>query len=332
MQTEFHVPNYTKKWYNSWSMKRTNGLVSFGDSAKSAMCVVAVLFAAMLSSSAVAADPIEWENVDQAHYLAGRMASAGYFRGKVVCLDCRDYGDKSGVDAMRRLEEVWQTFKMKPFILIGSHRGTADAEKIKRIAGGLKLTYPIYRDADMVRPQGREDADPGRVGYLYIVGSTGKILYCGKDDRHASGVVAGALMAMRSPQTPKQWKHYIDYDIKVLPGRAYLEIEEFRKAFPNEAAEYDDVCERFNADMEIKRLAKLERIAQQAKDYDFKDANAKRLNLEKVEKAIGIYANLTKSENPFVAQEAKNCIADLTWTVAMLKPSAKNSTKQGAKK
>ena len=127
-------------------MKRTNGLIYFGESAKSAMCAIAVLIAAMLSFAAIAADPVEWENVDPAHYLAGRMASAGYLRGKVVLLDYRDYGDKSGVDAMRRLEEIWQTFKMKPFVLIGSHRGTAGAEKIKRIAEGLKLTFPIYKD------------------------------------------------------------------------------------------------------------------------------------------------------------------------------------------
>ena len=313
-------------------MKRTNGLIFLGESVKSAMCAIAAIFAAMLSFAVVAADAVEWTNIDQANYLAGRMASAGYLRGKVVCLDCRDYGDKSGVDAMRRLEEVWQTFKMKPFVLIGSHRGTAGAEKIKRIAEGLKLTYPIYRDADMVRPQEQKDADQQRAGCLYIVGSTGKILYCGKDDRRAAGVIASALMAMRSPQAPKQWKHYIDYDIKVLPGKAYLEIEEFRKAFPNEAADYDDVWERFNADVETKRLAKLVRIAQQAKDYDFKDANAKRLNLEKVEKAIELYEDLKNSENPFVAQEAKNCIADLTWTAAMLKPSVGNHTKKGVKK
>ena len=84
--------------------------------------------------------------------------------------------------------------------------------------------------------------------------------------------------------------------------------------------------------METKRLAKLVRIAQQAKDYDFKDANAKRLNLEKVEKAIELYEDLKNSENPFIAQEAKNCIADLTWTAAMLKPTVENHTKKGVRK
>ena len=165
---------------------------------------------------------------------------------------------------------------------------------------------------------------------MYIIGGTGRIIYCGTDDRRAAGVIASALISMRSPTTVKQWKHYIDYDIKVLPGKAYVEIEEFRKTHPKEAAAYDEVWAKFNEDSDIRRVAKLERIAQQAKDYDFKDANAKRLNLEKVEKAIELSADLKKSENPFVAQEAKNCIADLTWTAAMLKP-AESSKKQGEK-
>ena len=297
----------------------------------SVACAVAAFAAAMLAPAADAAVPVGWENVDPAHHLAGRMASSGYLRGKVVCVDCRDYGDKGGVESMRGMEEIWQSFKMKPFVLIGSHRGEAGAEKIKRIAEGLKLTYPIYRDADIVRTQEQRDADPERTGYLYVVGSTGKVFYRGKDERRVQGVIASALMAMRSPQTPKQWKHYIDFDVDVLPGRAYLEIEEFRKAFPKESSAYDDVWERFNADDEIKRLAKLERLARMAKDYDFKDANAKRLSAEKVEKAIELSADLKKSGNPLVAQEAKNCIADLTWTLAVLRPAGGDSTKQGEK-
>ena len=220
MQEKFHSPNYTKKWYNSWCMKNMmTGWVPFGESAKLTTCAFAVFVAAMLSPFVVAADPVEWENLDQVHYLSGRMASAGYLRGKVVCIDYRDYGDKGGADAMRRLEELWQTFKMKPFVLIGSHRGTAGAEKIKRIADGLKLTFPIYKEADIVRTEEQKATDPVHIGFMCIVGGTGRILYCGNDDRRAAGFIASALISMRSPTTPKQWKHYIDYDINVLPGR-----------------------------------------------------------------------------------------------------------------
>ncbi len=313
-------------------MKRTDGRFSPFGGVVGGACAAAVLAVATLSSSAFAAEPVAWENLDADHYLAGRMASSGYLRGKVVCIDYRDYGDKAGVDAMRRLEEVWQTFKMKPFVLVGSHRGAADAGKIKRIADGLKLTFPIYREADIVRTEEQKATDPEHFGFMYVVGGTGRILYCGTDDRRASGVIASALIAMRSPTTPKQWRHYIDYDIDVLPGKALLEIEDFRKAFPVEAADYDEAWERLNADKDVRRVAKLERIAMQAKDYDFKDANAKRLDVGKVERAIELSADLKKSANPLVAQEAKNCIADLTWTAAMLKPAGGGNAKQGGKR
>lgn len=299
---------------------------------KHAMCALAAAILAAASLAAPEAMPVEWENIDPAHHLAGRMASAGYLRGKVVCLDYRDYGDKSGVDAMRRMEEVWQTFKMKPFVLIGSHSGVAGAEKIKRIAEGLKLTFPIYREADIVRTEEQKKTDPEHIGFMYIIGGTGRILYCGKDDRRAAGVIASAIVSMRSPTTVKQWKHYIDYDVNVLPGKALLEIEEFRRAFPAEAAAYDEVWEKFSADSGIKRVAKLERLAHMAKDYDLKDPNAKKLSAEKIEQAIEKASDLKKSENPLVAQEAKNCIADLTWTLAVLKPAGEDSTTKGGKK
>ena len=284
-----------------------------------ALVAVLAIASAFTPSFVSAASPVEWENLDEGHHLAGRKASSGYLRGKVVCVDCRDYGDKSGVESMRSMEEAWQTFKMKQFVMLGSHRGDAGAEKIDRIAKGLGLTYPIYRDAGIVRSLEAEEADLQETDFVYVVESTGRILYRGRDERRAFGVVASAIMAMRSPQTPKQWRHYIDFDIDVLPGRAMLEIEEFRAAFPEEARAYDGVWKRLSADEDIQRVAKLERLTRQAKDYDFKDKSARRLSDEKVRLAIDAFSDLKTSGNPAVAQEAKNCIAELMWTAARLK-------------
>ncbi len=339
MQEEFHAPNYTKKWYNKPNMGKIKAstiqkgaaLVSCGANLRLAVCAFAVSVLALSSPAAPDVKPVEWENIDPAHHLAGRMASSGYLRGKVVCLDYRDFGDRSGVAAMRRMEEVWQTFKMKPFVLIGSHRGTAGAEKIRRIAEGLKLTLPIYKEADIVRTEEQKASDPAHIGFMYIIGGTGRILYCGTDDRCAAGVIASALISMRSPTTQKQWRHYIDYYIDYLPGRALLGIEEFRKSFPQEAAAYDEVWEKFSADPDIKRVAKLERLAHMAKDYDLKDPNAKKLSAEKIGLAIEKASDLKKSGNPLVAQEAKNCIADLTWTLAVLSPAGEDSATKGGK-
>ena len=275
--------------------------------------------AALLSAAASAARPVEWKNIDAAHRCAGRQASSGYLRGKVVYVDCRDYGRDVDEEAVRRMQETWDTFKMKPFVMLGSHRGAADAAEVGRLASRLGLTYPIYADAGIARAAEDEASVREQAGLVFVVDCTGRVLFRGRDDRRAFGVIASALMAMASPQTPKQWQRYIDFDIDVLPGRALNEIEEFRKAFPAEARAYDAVWARLGGDREVVRLAKLERLTLQAKDYDFRDASARRLNAEKVDQAIALFSDLKKSGNPAVAQEAKNCIAELTWTAARLK-------------
>ena len=66
-------------------------------------------------------------------------------------------------------------------------------------------------------------------------------------------------------------------------------------------------------------MAKLESLTLQAKDYDFKDKGAKRLSDEKVKLAIEAFSDLKQSSNAAVAQEAKNCLAELIWTAARLK-------------
>ena len=275
--------------------------------------------AVVCAVAAFAARPLEWQNLDATHHLAGRMASSGYLRGKVVYVDCRDYGDEGSDEVFRRMEEAWQTFKMKPFVLIGSHRGAAGAEKVKQVAKTLGLTYPIYANAGIARTPEQEEAVTQKLGFVYVVESTGRIIYRGKDDRRAFGVAASALMAMRSPQTPKQWMHYIDFDIDVLPGRAVVELEEYRRAFPKESQTYDAVWRKFNDVPDVMRAAKLEQLTRQAKDYDFTDMSAQRLSAEKVAQTITAYTDLKSSKNPAVAQEAKNCIAELTWTAAVLR-------------
>ncbi len=243
------------------------------------------------------------------------MASSGYLRGKVVCVDCRDYGERSGVSSMRRMEDAWQTFKTKEFVMLGSHRGMAGAEKIARIAKGLGLTYPIYADAGLAKDG--MDAS-GVSGVIYVVGPTGGVVYRGADERKALGFVASSIMEMRSPPSPRVWGCYIDFCIDVLPGRALVEIGELRKAYPMEAKEYDSAFSMLSESEDIRRVAKLEMLTRQAKDYDFRDKSAPRLSEEKVELAIKAFSDLKQSANAAVVQEAKNCIAELTWAAARL--------------
>ena len=49
------------------------------------------------------------------------------------------------------------------------------------------------------------------------------------------------------------------------------------------------------------------------------DKSAKRLSDDKVKLAIEAFSDLKQSSDAAVAQEAKNCLAELIWTAARLK-------------
>ena len=106
-----------------------------------------------------------------------------------------------------------------------------------------------------------------------------------------------------------------------MPGRAYLRADEFRKKFPDEAQEYRAQFEELVAIPDVKKLAELVAFAKKAKDmraFDGKDSSKKTKFVQLVKDAIRKYRALTEAEDPRVAQEAKNSLADLKWTLAAL--------------
>ncbi|MBP5284880.1 MAG: hypothetical protein ILO34_02075 [Kiritimatiellae bacterium] len=260
--------------------------------------------------------PVEWKNLDNDHHLGGRVASGGYLRGKIVLVDCRDYGDKKGLEAMLRLQEIWSSFKTKPFVLIGSHRGAAGKEKIERISRGLGLTFPIYAGAAMAAEPAEAAESDG--GFIYVVDIRGTVIYRGNDDRSAVSAVASSILAMKNPQTQKQWEYLLDFDLDVLPGRALNGLKEYRRAFPEDFKDYEQVYKELSEDKDIQRLAKLEEFSQQVKDSDRNDKSSKRVQASRLKEAIKKFESLKTCADPFCAQEAKNCIADIVWALAAI--------------
>jgi len=66
-------------------------------------------------------------------------------------------------------------------------------------------------------------------------------------------------------------------------------------------------------------VARLEDIARRIKDFDpnaKKNGKAVKVSKRKVEALIADSLPLKESQNPLIVQEAKNCIADLTWAMA----------------
>ena len=280
----------------------------------SKMSVAAVALACAASLHAA----VRWSNVDAAHYLAGRKASEGYLMGKVVLVD--RWGAKCPPcrAMLPQVEQIWRSFKTKPFVVLGGHcEGWGSAEEVRRIVEEKGLTYPIYEGARLAEGEPPFDGIP----FLYVVDETGYVVYKGRNERIATQAIVTALTDMEAPRNLRQWRRFLDYELEALPGRAYLRLEEFRKKFPAEAKEYAAAGKKLEKTPDIKKLVELVRFSRQAKDMrEFTDRqkDKKKKFAKMLESAISKYAPLKESEDPRVAQEAKNAIADLLWTQAAL--------------
>ena len=259
---------------------------------------------------------VEWKNVDAEHYLGGRKASAGYLQGKVVLVD--RWGAKCPPcrALLPRVEEIWQSFKTKPLVILGGHcKGWGSAEEVKALIEENKLSYPVYEDAGLASGEPKFDDIP----FLYVVDETGKIVYLGHDERNATQAIVMALTDMEAPKNVAQWKRFLDYELEHLPCRGYLRLRDFRKKFPKEVKAYESKAKDLAAIPDLKKVADLIEFAKKAKDppvFGPKD-KAKKTKYEKLVKdVIDKCEGFKAHPDPRVAQEAKNALADLKWTQA----------------
>ena len=275
------------------------------------------LAAAVFVCALSAFSAVEWRNLDEAHHLAGRKASEGYLCGKVVLVDRWGVKCPPCRRLLPRVEEIWQSFKTKPFVVLGGHcKGWGDRAGVEALVRENELTYPIYEDAGLVN-EPKFDSIP----FLYVVDPTGKIVYRGHSERTATQAVVATLTDYESPKNAAQWKRYLDFELANLPGKASLRLAAFKKAFPAEAKAYASQEKTLKAIPDVKLLAEFVDFARKAKDMRVfkKNEKAKQKAYEKfVRDALesAKYKKLLESKDPRVVQEAKNCFADLKWTAA----------------
>jgi len=282
----------------------------------------------------------KWENVGADRRIGGRMISEGYLRGKVVLVDRRDYGDPSQKAEIEQLQTLWTTYKTKPFILLGSHNGKSPAKKAESVMKKLGVTYPVYDDAYLQRldptdeeklaiAKLRDDAAPR----VCVMDSTcRRKLYSGRDVREATGVVGSAIIGASTPINASQYQFLLEWEVENTPGRALLRLKEFRERFPSEAAGFDAAWKRLSGNAEVKKLAKLVELSRQVKDRDMADRKAQKVTPDILEKAMEKYDSLKQSEDPAVAQEAKNALADMKWSAAEISPNKEMTTRRQAEK
>lgn len=262
------------------------------------------------------AQAVEWKNIDADHHLGGRKASEGYLQGKVVLVD--RWGAKCPPcrALLPRLEEIWRSFKTKPFVVLGGHcKGWGGAEEVKALIEAHQLTYPVYEDAGLVTGEPKFDAIP----FLYVVDETGKIVYRGRDERTATQAIVTALTDMESPKSMAQWKRFLDYELDHLPCRGYLRLKDFRKKFPQDAKAYEAKAKELAAIPDLKKVADFVAFAKKAKDppvFGPKDKSKKAKYQKFVNDMVDKGEAFKSHPDPRVAQEAKNALADLKWTQA----------------
>lgn len=158
-----------------------------------AVARLAVLGAALLCAAVCVG--VEWKGLSDENWYSGRKLTPGSLRGKVVMVD--EWGAMCGpcIALLPRMEEIWNSFKTKPFVLLGSHRQRRDAEAVAELVKKNGLTYPIYQGAGI---EG-EPSNGGGVPFIYVVDARGKVVYSGRSDRDALGAVVNALSDMPSP-------------------------------------------------------------------------------------------------------------------------------------
>lgn len=158
---------------------------------KKFLCGVFALCASLVGA-------VEWQGLSAGNWYSGRKLSPSDLMGKVVLVDMW------GVDCgpcralLPKMEKVWQTFKSKPFILIGSHCQGRQPAKVAELVEKCGLTYPIY---DNVQLAGGPSS--GSIPFLYVVDARGKVVFKGVGmgaEREAIEAVVNALETAIDPR------------------------------------------------------------------------------------------------------------------------------------
>lgn len=139
-------------------------------------------------------DGKEWKGLSSDAWYAGKRLSERDFRGKVTMVYAWNSKEKPSVEMLSRIEEIWSSFKHKPLVVVGSHRG-GNNPKIPKAYKQLGLTFPMYEGAAFAK-----EPNVSSYPYIYIVNHHGKIVYRGGSDRSATEALVEALTACQLKQ------------------------------------------------------------------------------------------------------------------------------------
>lgn len=152
-----------------------------------------LLLAACLAPCALFADV--WRGLDEANYYSGPRITEADLKGKVVFVDLWGVNCPPCRALLPRMEQLWASYKSKPFMLLGSHRQGRSPDRVKELVKANKLTYPIYERAGLAA----EPPGDGTLPYMYVVNHRGKVVYAGHGHAEAVQAAVEAIMKVGAP-------------------------------------------------------------------------------------------------------------------------------------
>ena len=168
------------------------------------VCAVAAVFGARAEL---------WRGLEDANHYSGPKITEADLAGKVVLVDCWGINCPPCRALLPRMEEIWSSFKTKPFVLLGSHCQGKDEAAVKELVTKNKLTYPVYQFAGSVNA-------PNFSGlpFMYVVNHRGKVVYAGSSERDATEALVTAI-------------GYVGMPPDIVPGVAFRKYKALEKKF-----------------------------------------------------------------------------------------------------
>ena len=284
--------------------------------------LMAVVFSVGL---ALAAQAVGWKGLGEGNYYAGPKVTEADLAGKVVLVDCWGVGCPPCRALLPRMEEIWKSFRSKPFVLLGSHRQGRQPEKVDALVKANKLTYPQYDGA------GIAEGEPSFRGipFLYVVNHRGKVVYSGHSDREATEAVVNALGEIGAPPTLipgvilSRKSPYKSLEKRLILGKpAASVVKKLQGDIKKASAKSATAVQKAAAE---EAEAMLKAIEEAKTDYKTDIARLKTTNPPEALKMIKAYM----ASFPAEGAEYKDEIADLT---VKAKEFAAEQKAKGAKK
>jgi len=155
----------------------------------------AVALAAVFAAASAGA--LDWRNLNDANWISGPKLTPESLEGKVILVDEWGVNCPPCRALLPRIEEIWQAFRHKGLVVIGSHRQGNEGKRILELRAENKLTYPIYIGAGI----DGEPSNGGGIPFMYVINTAGEIVYSGRDERAATTAIVNALTDMPDPNS-----------------------------------------------------------------------------------------------------------------------------------